>query len=234
MSNVDAGTDRFPQSSQVSGGLYVRKSNTADGVVRPWLVVASNKFFYFFVDSGVTDLAAITASGSSGHFAFGEFTSYKSGDLYNSILIGAVAPGTGQCNFGVNGRSSNFAASPGHYVARNVYQFGSAIQVTKTPILDVTTTTSYFGDSANYPPFPDPVIGGMVASPIAVVEAGHGTSNMIRGILPGIWAPLMNRAANHLDVIDGQGDLAGKSFLSIHTAYSSQPSRVLLEISDTW
>src|SRR5690606_18510430 len=75
MTDVDTGTLAFPTNGQVAGGLYIRKSNTADNTARPWVLIATGTAFYFLPDSGGTDwLVAPTAANISGQFFFGEFT----------------------------------------------------------------------------------------------------------------------------------------------------------------
>ena len=226
---------QFPLPAQVSGGLFVRKSESADSVARAWILIASGTFFYFFPYSAGSDPATATShTNTSGYMAFGEFTSYKPGDTFNTIIIAPQVTAASQGVFGANLRAAGFGAINGHYVARNYLQFGNSIQVGKIAIIDPTSTTSVFGSSANYPPFPDSVIGGLNVSPVAVCERGHNDSCLVRGILPGLWAPLHNAPMSHYDTIVGAGDLASKTLQMIHCSNASALSRLLVEISDTW
>jgi hypothetical protein len=235
MTDVNTGTGQFPLPAQQSGGLYIRKSETSDTTVRSWMLVASEKFFHFLPYSNANDFAVANSSSyHSGYMMFGEFNSFKPGDAYNTLILASNATGNAQCQYGTNGRTSGFSLLFGHYVARNYLQFGISIPVAKLPLLDPTVTTTYFGVSTNYPPFPDGIVGGLNVSPIVVVESGHNSSALVRGIIPGIWAPLHNLALNHFDIISGSGDLTGKTLQSIFSANGGQPSRVLLEISNTW
>jgi hypothetical protein len=225
----------FPLPAQVSGGLFVRKSDTSDAVVRAWVLIASDKFFYFLPYSGASDPAQSTSPFSmSGQMAFGEFLSYKPGDTFNTIIISGALTGANAGALGINTRTAGFAAGPGHFVARNHLQFGNSITVCKTAILDPTTTTTLFGVSGNHPPFPDSVLGGINVSPIVVGETGHNGSYVTRGVLPGLWAPMHNSPMSHYDIVVGSGNLADKSLQMHFTSNGSSLSRLLFEISDTW
>lgn len=236
MTDASTGVGAFPMSSQVSGGLYVRKSESADAVTRNWVLIATDRTLYFLPSSSgnIDPQVAPAASSLSGSLAFGQITTYKPGDAFNTIIMGAAATGQSQGVFGINTRTSGFSGASGHYLARNHLQFGNATLFQKTPILDCTGTTSIFGLSSNYPPFPDSMAGGLNLSPVAIGEFAHGSSLIIRGLLPGVWAPLHNTPMSHYDIVDGQGDLAGKQFQMLFTASATLVSRLLFEISDTW
>lgn len=228
-----AGT--FPLPAQVSGGLFVRKSDTSDSVARSWVLIASEKFFYFLPYSvGPDPAGATTHNSTSGYMAFGEINSYKPGDAYNTLIMAPAVTNISTGVFGTNTKTTGFVAANGHYMARNHLQFGNSIQVCKTTILDPTSTSSTFGSSGNYPPFPDSVMGGLNVSPVVVGESGHNGSYVSRGVMPGLWAPLHNAPMNHYDVVNGTGDLASKSLQMFHCANASSLSRLMIEISDTW
>lgn len=224
----------FPLPAQVSGGLFVRKSESSDSVARAWVLIASDKLFYFFPYSNAADPAlAIAPNNMAGYMAFGEFNSYKPGDAFNTIIMSAAATGTSG-TFGSNARSGGFSGSVGHYVARNHLQFGISLNVGKVAILDPTTYTTTFGVSANLPPFPDSVTGGLNVSPIVITESGHASAALVRGVMPGLWAPLHQNAMNHYDIVTGAGDLATKTLQMVFTASATTLSKLLVEISDTW
>lgn len=95
MTDADTGTGPFPTNGQVSGGLYLRKSDSADSTARPWVVIADEKRFYFLNNSAGSDwYVAPTGAQMGGHFFFGEIASYKSGDAYNTLIMGSEASGT--------------------------------------------------------------------------------------------------------------------------------------------
>lgn len=87
MSDVDTGTGEFPTDAQVTGGLYVGKSSTADATARPWIVFADGKRFILFVayQAGQT--------GAFGHTVFGDLAGASAADLYATVLMGANTSG---------------------------------------------------------------------------------------------------------------------------------------------
>lgn len=236
MSGASAGTGQYPNSAQLPGGLFVRKSETSDATARPWVVVATGTCFYFLVQSNSSDwTVATTTTNLSGQFFFGDLISYKPGDLYHSLIIGATATGTDRGNLGNIQKSMSFTAISGHYMPRNHLQIGGSIQVAKVIISDFSTAYTVIGAASSYPVFPDSVSGGMLLSPLVIVEGSDGgTRFAVRGLLPGLWAPLHNMPMNHADVLDGSGDMAGKQFLMFNTSTSSSLGRAALEISNTW
>ena len=212
MSDVDTGTGAFPTSGQVSGGLYVRKSGTADSTARPWVVVATDKAFYFLPNSGGTDWLAPLSSDYtylSGQFFFGEFTSFKPGDAYNTAIIGSEATGnsTGRLGTCVS-QAATAPTSFGHYMARPYYQSAGSLWFSKYPAM------SFYGPSTMAsagPIFPDPISGAMHLSPLYIIESGPQSYGFIRGILPGLWMPCHLSPANQGDLITGSGESSGKA-----------------------
>src|SRR5574337_230095 len=103
MSSVSAGTGPFPTSGQLNGGPFVRKSETADATTRSWVLVATDKLFYFLPISNVANWLIPTAVDyMSGWMKFGEFTSYKAGDAYNTVISGGSQTSSGYGYFGHN------------------------------------------------------------------------------------------------------------------------------------
>lgn len=236
MSGASAGTGQYPNGAQLPGGLFVRKSETSDATTRPWVVVATGTCFYFLVQSNSSDWTVSTSTPYlSGQFFFGDLISYKPGDQYHSLIIGATSTGIDRGNLGGINKSSSFSANSGHYMPRNHLQIGGPIAVSKVIISDFSTASTVIGAASSYPVFPDSVSGGMLLSPLVIVEGSDGGSRFaVRGLLPGLWAPLHNMPMNHADVLDGSGDMAGKQFLMFNISTSSSLGRAALEISNTW
>ena len=81
-------------------------------------------------------------------------------------------------------------------------------------------------------PYPNAADGGLYLSPLFIHEAGA-----IRGILPGVWAPLHVRPFGHMDTVNGSGVLADKVFLALNADGSSAAitaGQLLYETSNTW
>lgn len=237
MSDVDTGTGPFPTAAQISGGLFVRKSNTADATNRPWLIIANDRIFYMLIDSGTsgTDWSvAPVAAGLSGCFGFGEFLSYKSTtDLYNTIIFGAVVTSTSVSRFAEHAPQNTFSAVTGHYMPRNAAAVSGAITCSKSMALGQSIGAGAMGASANWGPYPDPVTGGLLISPMLVCEAATSGWS-VRGLLPGLWAPMHTNPGAHADTFSGSGVTAGKTFLLANVASTSTLGRCALETSNTW
>lgn len=239
MTDVDTGTNPFPTAAQVSGGLYLRKSNTADATSRAWYCIATETMFYLVVNtaSASTDPSATTAIANMCGLMFGDFTSYKSGDTYNTIIAAQVVTGTSVGRFGELANTSTFTASVGHYIARNNAQVAGAVPCAKSAALGLNmgnATCIGSGTATNYPAYPDPVTGGLLLSPILVIENGGSNAPLIRGVLPGLWAPLHSSPANHFDTLSGSGVTAGKTFRLVDVSAATALGRALFETSNTW
>lgn len=238
MSDVNTGTGAFPNNGQVSGGLFVRKSATADSTARPWVLVASATGFYFLPAANNTDWTlqpGPTAADSTGQMYFGDFTSFKPGDAYNSCIICSEVGGSSTGRLGVKlVQTSGWTGSAGHYMPRPYYQIGNAVQFC------IMSPQAYNGGSAigqgSSVVFPDPISGGLLLSPLTIMENGPNTQNYARGILPGLWDTLHGNplAGNHNDQIAGSGESLGKTFLLFNLWNASTQGRGALEISDTW
>lgn len=233
MTDADTGTGPFPTNGQVSGGMYIRKSNTADGTARPWMVLADEKRFYFINNSAGSDFTvAFAGAEMGGHFFFGEINSYKAGDLYNTLIMGSEATGTNSNRFAVViVPASNWSGTTAHYMARPFYQSAGSMQVSKMQPMQFSVG-SVIGNVGG--PYPDPVSGALLLSPIYIVENGPANVILTRGVLPGMWAPVHALPAAHADVVSGSGETAGKSFQLINISSSGTVGRAAFEISDTW
>lgn len=225
MTSVSAGTGLFPTSAQFNGGLYVAKSSSADNIPRPWILVATERLFYLMVWH--SDEALYGPNNCSGSF-FGDFTSYKSGDTFNTLIVGGNDAGSPQ----VVGRLAESAGNPtgtsnGHFITRSHTQTGTSIFA--GVISSGDRTNGGIGSPGFTLPFPNPVTGAFDLAPILVTQP---LAQVVRGLLPGIWNPLHSQTTLQSgDTVDGTGDLAGKSFLLLKFSNNSMP---VFEISNTW
>lgn len=249
MSSVDAGVNQFPTGGQQPGGLFVRKSGAASSASRAWILVADEKTFYFLSDSsiggGSTGTMLQSYSGQaqnlSGGFGFGEFTSFKAGDAYNTFITGATSTGDAKGVMGRHtpGTTGSFSPDDTIYIARPFYQSGAAVQSGRwTPL--AFNQQSLLGNVSSM--LPDQITGAFLFSPIYLVEGINGNA-AARGFLRGIWGPLHFNAQLKQAVgstITGSGELASKTFLlaPVHNFQlgggDSSVGTVGLEISDSW
>ena len=215
--SVDANnTGPFPTDAQVSGGLYMYKSSTANATARAWQCYGNGKIFYLNID--------VAGDGSTLRaMAFGDFTSYKSGDAYNCIII---------ANNSVAGARfpllSNNSALTGHYVPRSYTQSGGSLNVGKHSAQEGGTSgMGYAG--ITYPNAADTMLY------IGRVVIHEVTGYVQRGFLPGCWSPCHARPIAHFDTYAGAGALSGKTFESINSWEGSIGAcQVHYETSDTW
>lgn len=152
---------------------------------------------------------------------FGDFPSYRSGDVFNTILIGSANPSS----HALQTLSASFtSALVGHYVARTHAQTGTSVPCNKGADSFKGAAQTSMGVAGQA--YPAPADGGLYVSPVWISE-----NSTVRGVLPGIYAPLHARPLATGDIWVPTGDLAGKTFEAINAPGSSQ---MFFEISDTW
>lgn len=222
MSAVATGAGPFPTDTQISGGLYLAKTDQAAGnsTARPWVLVGNAKFFALFVN-----VDASAASGNGNLAIFGDYTNYKSGDAYSTILIA----GTGSSSTGTPAAqvvATVGTALSGHYSPRSYTQVGSSIPMGKHINYAESAGASYVGGAGSA--LPRPITGSYVVGPIILDEPAATDS---RGELPGLWAPLHARPLTHGDTLAGTGTYAGKTFEAFNVYSNGQ---LWLETSNTW
>lgn len=219
MSDVNTGVNAFPTNVQISGGLYIKKSSTADAVSRPWVLITNGRLFVLHVnaDSSVNSINAIV-------YAFGDITSYVPADAYETVIIaGTASAGTTVFQtLAVNLNSSQ----AGQYLARSYTQVGGSVTCNKHS--DMAKLGGGVTMGASGFTYPNPLDGGLHMAPLSIVE---NNATIARGELPGVWCPLHIRPLGHLDTFSGTGLLAGKTFLALNVPSAGQ---MLLETSDTW
>ncbi len=169
MSDVDTGSGPFPTEAQQSGGGYWYHSDAATSAVRGWALYADDAAFILAVNINTS------ATQPAANF-FGDIISDNAGDAFHALLT-----------FGVNTTASNTSGLPnfnttnGHALARNWAQssgvgaiqpkfYGSGRQATGMGYAGTDLT----GNTKIY------------ISPVLVWD----TDTLLRGRLPGIYAPL--------------------------------------------
>lgn len=210
MTDVNTGTGDFPTEAQVAGGEYMMKASGA--TASDWVIIASEKLAFFCIKN--TSIFQI--------YYFGDFISNKSGDAFNTAIRFCYSDYNAQSAFdivnSVSGVSSNL------YVPRAHTQIGASKQMAQLGNYQIA---SGFGNAGI--PYPAPIDNSLHLSPILIHEPSTG----IRGKLPALWQPLHNQPFQHLDVITGTNDFAGKKFIAINGGYNGT-YQALLEISNTW
>lgn len=224
MSGVNTGTGLFPTDAQLNGGGYLYKASS--GMGSGWVLVADQKHFTLIIAPNVATVSASTGYGQG--LFFGDIKTAKSGDAFHCFLNAGLDTGASSSAFGsINNGPTGLAAASGHSLARSYTQVGGAVYASKHTDAVKTANTSTLGTGGVA--YPDPITGGILVAPIYVAESGN-----VRGVLPGVWAPLHNLPASPGDTFSGSGDLAGKTFMLLDVGSQSTRGRIALEISDTW
>lgn len=212
MSDILTGTGPYPTDAQFSGGLYVRKSITANSTARPWLCFATSTTFYLFVFGGSSSYGQY--GGGDAHLGFGTIESVTPADANAGFIIAATDTSTTSTTIS-SYRSPipvySGAAIAGHYMAGSYSQAAGAIACYKRA--NSIYGQAYSGASAA--PFPDPATGGLHLSTITMMEGTYVT----RGRLPGLWGiGHYYTSFAHLDTFSGNSTLSGRDFMIVLTS----------------
>ncbi len=224
MSSVDEGINMFPLSGQYLSPTYIRKSVTADGVTRQWLLVGDERTFYLMTYS--EDVA-----GYSFGFAFGDFYSIMPGDRWNCLIHGRnVATGVTSSVYGFGGcRQSNMQSM---FFARSMY--GETISRIASAIGDgrfQISTQMALGNGILAHPQSN---GAVVLTPVYLNDGG-ASPIQIRGRYRGVWnwGHAESNAPNWGTLV-GSGELEGRTFLFAKVNSVNTNGVVTFETSDTW
>jgi hypothetical protein len=215
MSDVDTGTALFPTTALLSAGSYMHKSSTADATARSFVLVSNGKLVYDFTQRNTGNFTSV---------GFGEFTSRKSGDAYNSFACASASSG-GNSEATDHSLTSMSTSSSGLYVARSYTQIGSALTLLR--VADERVSNALCGITGYT--FPNPVDGGLDMAQVRLFES----TTLHRGWLPGLFNPMHNQPLTHLDKFTGTGAYAGRKFIAL-TVGIAGAGQVFVEISDTW
>jgi hypothetical protein len=237
MSDVDTGTNAFPTTGQLAGGILLRKSDTADATTRQWIVLADARTAYVFVNSGASTayIAAIM---------LGDIKSVLPNDAYCAMLIGRVTSAaidtitnetldTDQLGAG----SSTWSAAAGHYIVRGYSLVAGSVQtgVTSSMTPGVNSVSAAFG-SVGMAPFPNPPDGAGYLGQLWVTDPTTTPVSNMRGYLRGCYTffHLGNLCPGNAIYV-GVDALAGRTFMMLapRTGRNAN-SMYLMEISDTW
>lgn len=237
MAGLADGTGLFPTTVQLANGLFIRKSVAADGMDRPWYVLADDRTVYVFV---------ATADGAAGRyfgFMFGDMFSLVTNDSYRTILIARTTENSGVAtvgtenlhllNVGIVGQTGVItpaAPAAGHYMARAYTGVGVSVQVAKHG--DSHKAQSPIIGAGGLIVLPNPPDGGFYISPVWV--CAENAAAVLRGRMRGMWQFLHPVATiTDGDVFSGAGALAGKSFVVIKFT-AEGTGLYVMETSDTW
>lgn len=232
-------TNPFPTDGQISGGLYFRKSITADSTARPWVCWATATNVYVVIFNNLTSLSFADGAGGSGadaHFGFGELENTQvSGDINAAFICAASDTSATSTTAGVARQcltSYGTAAQTTLYLNGSYNQASSAsTNCYKRAAIASGVFTQTNSGTGSVPLYPEALHGGLLLSKFAVVEP----SGIYRGDFPGILAVLHNVSGGLFDqmtTIDGVGASTGRSFQMLLTASATQAFAV--ETTGSW
>lgn len=233
MSSINTGTGPFPSTQWIYlSQLFIVKSSVMTTAARPWMIVATDKMFYFWVNANGD--VPVVLSTYCRMFSFGDFVSVSQTDQYNTALIADSSAGISfQGPFVQN--SSMITSISGVYFPRSYSQVGSSVQGTLTTY-GFNTGGSVRGQSGM--PCPNPADGKIYLNQTMLMEMYQsGLTAVFRGQLPGLWTlpHYLRGFINDGDIITGVDGHPGKTFeAKLAYAGSGQASFCLLETSDTW
>jgi hypothetical protein len=232
-----AGAGPYPTDAQVSGGDWVQVTINTAGA-RPWALWGDDKGFYMGIEVDAT------ANAIWNYWHFGDFDSFKPGDLYNSQIIGKAVSVTTSAsdNFPTLSTASatvpmwNAAALTGHYCPRAYTAAGGSLGMGKAAenLRRGGLVMGSHNNVATMLTYPDTISGSLHVARMYVLEPGVG----VRGVHRGLW-DLMHNVGTMAGVADGNifSGLTGLSGLDfeLRKMGSANPSPgCVFETSDTW
>jgi hypothetical protein len=234
MSDVDTGSDPFPNNTQINNGGYWYSSNSTNDNARAWMIVANEKTFWLYICTSSTSTSTVFQSQNPGHvlYFWGEIEKVLSSDSKNTAIICGTSdsPNDHQC-----GSTSAYTGNiGGHFICESS---------TGTKSLNINKVTSSnlgnasgngLGRNVNSI-YPDAITGGISLGKVFVTENVSG-SYPVRAMWPGLHDALHTYATLPAggDTFSGRGNLTGKTFIILNTYGSSVDCKAVLETSDTW
>lgn len=198
---VGVGGGQFPLPSQLltTGHTVVRKSNTADAVVRLWSCFADAYTFYFFCEQ-------VSATGQDGGLFFGDIFSIRTGgaETGRCIIIGGDLENSASSRW--EATNSTVAVVAGHYMARGWGGVGGSVAVGKYGNASWSAAGTSFTGVIPAPNGPD---NSVYLTPIVIYDSVKTIRGRLRGVYH-VAHPITTYAEGA--VISGTGDNAGKVF----------------------
>jgi len=230
MSDVDTGTNGFPTNAQVTGGMYIQKSNSADAVIRPWYVLATSKRAYVFTDY-LEATSVLTPYVYFAGYGFGDFDSRVPADAYNSFTSGGTSSANNSGSLFLQNGSGIFTQQVANfYIARNYASAAGAVNVGRICPGSIYSTTGQANDS-----FPAFGTNGFIMGRNYITEPAPSSKGWIRGETPGYYTHYHRYTSMPSETyFTGTGVYAGKEFMFLHLYNANSWASIVLEVSDTW
>lgn len=206
MTAANTGTNQTPTAAQNSNYCAQLATTTATAAsTKFWYLIGNDRSFYFFISpDGTTNYAGIFA---------GDYVSYKSGDLYGTMISGANAPSlttpaTTTSTYFATTELFSVVTNWGKYILRPYTGVGSS-QIANLGVDRYLLNTSGAGvppglSGVVYPNAPD---GSLLMGEIRVSD-----TTTIRGELPGVLCMYHANPFVCWDTFDGAGATAGNKY----------------------
>lgn len=213
MSDINTGTGPFPSSANYGMVRSLNNNSTAN----PWVVIADDQIFYMHVDFN-NNLSYYSMQ------CFGNIISLNSTDAYHCVIARGVGGAGGSAPVQGGSNSSLFAINLSDIQMPRAYtQVGGAVSANLK-----ASYLSTWGSSSI--PYRDLFMNDLIASKISVL---NGTT-VVRGTLPGMYAPLNNfpSQAHHKTIITGNPGLPLRDILLL--GGSGNRDCVAFDIAGPW
>lgn len=207
------GTNPFPTNAQVSAGMYIDKSGTANSTARAWVLISDRKTLHLIINHAATTQRVV--------FSFGQLASYKSTlDSYPTYIAGQAGSLGYQTTLLVVGAAHTTTA--GLYFARAYGGTAGAVGGSKIAPYSATNGGTQPGATASYT-YPAPISGGLLMQRMICMESSSITLDP-RGHWPGFWFPWHQRPLTPGDTFSGAvgSTIEGRSFLVVAGAGDGQ------------
>lgn len=202
--SIDAWSDKFPQESQIAGGLYWGKGFN-DATPKAWFIVGDERFFYLLIANSSYSNAYLSPIFSFLPQGFGDIISFKNGEAFGSAVFGNTGATSGNSPTGYLVSNQFLGSQLGTHVGAFICRQQTGIL--KSVQIGISHPYGRDPGSPSFPRYPSPVDNGLTFSdPVFVCETLPYANNPIRGVLPGMASILAN-----------QDDLPGTPFPTRYT-----------------
>lgn len=219
MTDVNSGTNPFPTSAQINGGVYWIKSSSANSTIRDWFLVSNGHISYLYIKP-TTDNYVV------GHM-FGDIISYVPSDAYNAIIQGATgAYYDGGYNFHTYIAETT---ALGHFIARGINQVVGSATIGKCGNVRAIGQTESGKGNFNFPNSAD---GSLITGTCLILQ----DASSIRGVLPGWYSlpqnqPMINNTTIYTMIGDEMKELV---IFSASGSQLASSGRVAIDITGPW
>jgi hypothetical protein len=225
--DIDTYPAASPTAAQQAGGFYLNKglNNTTP---KQWTLVGDGKRFFLITQYGSTVLPA--ANGVANAMFFGDITSLRVGDQWNTVLFASSSAHGGSNGNSTLGASLSAPSAAGQqYVARGWAQLAASVSVAQSGI---STTAS--GDPSQ-PVSPSPMDSGMVMFPgMLVREYDTAWGHPIRGVMKPLVQLLGRYPFAHQQIIDNIENLPGRKMIALANSQSAAYGMVGVDLTGPW